>query len=53
MTPGPAALAAFSARTEIDRHDWDMTWNVAVETGGWLVSRRAQIEIETELNLQQ
>jgi polyisoprenoid-binding protein YceI len=44
-------LAAFSARTEIDRHDWDMTWNVAVETGGWLVSRKVQIEIETELNL--
>lgn len=53
MTPDRPPLAAFSARTEIDRHDWDMTWNVAVETGGWLVSRKAQIEIETELNLQQ
>ena len=51
-TPDRPPLAAFSARTEIDRHDWDMTWNVAVETGGWLVSRKAQIEIETELNLQ-
>jgi polyisoprenoid-binding protein YceI len=53
MTPDRPPLAAFSARTEIDRHDWDMTWNLAVETGGWLVSRKAQIEIETELNLQQ
>ncbi|HJU57347.1 MAG TPA: YceI family protein [Actinomycetota bacterium] len=53
MTPDRPPLAAFSARTEIDRHDWDMTWNVAVETGGWLVSRKAQIEIETELNPQQ
>jgi polyisoprenoid-binding protein YceI len=43
-------LAAFSAKTEIDREDWDMTWNVAVETGGFLVSKKVQIEIETELN---
>jgi hypothetical protein len=27
-----------------------MNWNVAVETGGFLVSRKVQIEIETELN---
>jgi polyisoprenoid-binding protein YceI len=45
-------LAAFSAKTEIDREDWDMTWNMVVETGGLMVSKRAQIEIETELNLQ-
>jgi polyisoprenoid-binding protein YceI len=55
--PGPSPdrppLAAFSAKTEIDREDWDMTWNVAVETGGFLVSKKVQIEIETELNPQQ
>jgi polyisoprenoid-binding protein YceI len=52
--PDPAAppKAAFSASTEIDREDWDMTWNVAVETGGWLVGKRVRIEIETELDLQ-
>lgn len=50
MTPERPPIAAFSARTEIDREAWDMTWNVAVETGGWLVSRKVQIEIETELN---
>ena len=53
MTPDRPPLAAFSARTEIDRHDWDMTWNFTVETGGLLVSRKVQIEIETELNPQQ
>ena len=52
MTPDRPPLAAFSARTEIDRHDWDMTWNVAVETGGLLVGKRVRIEIETELHLQ-
>jgi polyisoprenoid-binding protein YceI len=39
---------AFSASTEIDREDWDMTWNVAIETGGWLVSKKVDIEIEVE-----
>ena len=53
MTEERPPLAAFSARTEIDREDWDMTWNMVVETGGFLVSRTAQIEIETELNLVQ
>jgi polyisoprenoid-binding protein YceI len=48
---GTGLLAAFSARTEIDREAWDMTWNVAVETGGWLVGRKVQIEIDAELNL--
>ncbi len=54
--PGPMAesptKAFFSARTEIDREAWDMTWNMAVETGGLLVGKRVQIEIETELNRQ-
>ena len=53
MSEGEPPLAAFSATTEINREDWDMTWNMAVETGGFLVSKTAQIEIETELNLQQ
>jgi polyisoprenoid-binding protein YceI len=41
-------LAAFSARTELEREDWDMTWNVAVETGGLLVGKTVIIEIEVE-----
>ena len=39
---------AFSARGEIDREDWGMTWNVALESGGLLVSKKVQIEIEAE-----
>jgi polyisoprenoid-binding protein YceI len=41
-------LAAFSAWTELEREDWDMTWNVAVETGGLLVGKTVRIEIEVE-----
>lgn len=40
-----------SARTTIAREDWGLTWNVAVETGGWLVGRKVDIEIEVEANL--
>ena len=52
MSPEDPKKAAFSAWTEIDREDWDITWNVAVETGGLLVGKRVRIEIETELHLQ-
>jgi len=44
-------VAFFSASTEIDREAWDMTWNVAVETGGLLVGKKVKIEIDAELNL--
>lgn len=45
-------LAAFSAKTTIDREDWDLTWNVAVETGGLLVGKKVDIVIDAELLLQ-
>jgi len=38
--------AAFSARTKIDREEFGLTWNVALEQGGWLVSREIEIEME-------
>jgi len=50
--PDAPIHAAFSATAEIDREDWGMTWNVAVETGGWLVSKKVRLEIETEIQLQ-
>ena len=42
------AMFAASAKTTIDREDWDMTWNMAVETGGFLVGKRVDLEIEVE-----
>ena len=38
----------FSAKTEIDREQWGMTWNQALETGGVMVSKKITIEIEGE-----
>jgi len=43
---GGGRRAAFSARTTIDREDFGLTWNVALEQGGWLVSREIGIQIE-------
>jgi polyisoprenoid-binding protein YceI len=38
--------AAFSARTKINREDFGLTWNVALESGGFLVSKDIRIEID-------
>jgi polyisoprenoid-binding protein YceI len=43
--------AAFSASTEIDREDWGLTWNAALESGGFLVGKKVRIELEVELAL--
>ena len=40
--------AVFSAGTQIDRYDFGLTWNAALEAGGVLVSRDIRIEIEVE-----
>ncbi|MBE1486189.1 YceI family protein [Plantactinospora soyae] len=41
-------LFGFTATTEIDREEFGLTWNVALETGGVLVSKKIKIEIEGE-----
>ena len=38
--------AAFSATTSIDREDFGLTWNVALEQGGWLVGKEIKIAID-------
>jgi polyisoprenoid-binding protein YceI len=40
--------AGFSARTEIDRRDWGLRWNQALETGGVLVGHNIRIEVEAQ-----
>lgn len=39
---------AFSASTEIDREDFGITWNQALETGGVLVGKTVTIDIDTQ-----
>ena len=42
-------LTAVSADTRINREDWGLTWNVSLESGGWLVGDEIKIHIEFEL----
>jgi len=37
--------AAFAATGTFDRDDWGLEWNVALEAGGWLVSKQFAIDI--------
>lgn len=39
---------AFSAGTEIDREDFGLTWNQALETGGLIVGKKVRISLEVE-----
>jgi polyisoprenoid-binding protein YceI len=47
-SPWGATSIGFEAKTKINREDWGLTWNVALETGGWLVGKEISIEIEAE-----
>jgi polyisoprenoid-binding protein YceI len=38
----------FSATTEIDREDWGLTYNLALESGGVMIGKKVKIEIEGE-----
>jgi polyisoprenoid-binding protein YceI len=40
--------AVFSASGELDREEWGLTWNHALEAGGVLVSKKVRLEIEVE-----
>ena len=49
-TNGTPMLAA-SARTTINREGWGITWNAVVETGGLLVGKKVEIELDAEAKL--
>jgi polyisoprenoid-binding protein YceI len=40
--------AGFSAKASLDRRDFGLVWNAALETGGVLVGERVEIAIELE-----
>jgi polyisoprenoid-binding protein YceI len=50
LTPDPwgNTRAVFYATTEIDREEFGITWNQALESGGVLVGRTVRIELEIE-----
>ena len=40
--------AGFHAATKINREDFGLTWNMALETGGWLVGKDVTINLDAE-----
>ena len=50
--PWGGTRASFSAHGKFDRRDFGLTWNVALETGGILVSNEVKINIEAQAVLQ-
>lgn len=49
QSPWGATSAGFSASATINRKDWGLAWNQALETGGVLVGEKIAISIELEL----
>lgn len=43
-----AATVGFTASTKINREDWGLTWNQALEAGGWLVGKDINITLDVE-----
>lgn len=51
--PWGGTRAGFNATTKVDRRDWGLTWNQALETGGVLVSHELKVELEVQAVRQQ
>ena len=47
--PWGMSRAGFSASTELDREDWGLTYNQALEAGGVVIGKKITIEIEAEV----
>jgi polyisoprenoid-binding protein YceI len=41
-----ARRIGLTARTTLNRKDWGLNWNVALEAGGWLVGEDVRVEID-------
>jgi polyisoprenoid-binding protein YceI len=48
IDPWGNARAGFLASTEINRDDFDITWNQALETGGFILGKGVKVEIDVE-----
>lgn len=46
--PWGGARIGFSAKAELDRDDFGLSWNQTLETGGVVVGKKVTIEIEAE-----
>ena len=51
--PWGGTRVAFEARAKVNRKDWGLNWNVALEAGGFLVSEDVEIVLESQAGQQQ
>lgn len=49
VDPWGNTRAGFKISGEIDRYDYDLTWNKALEAGGLIVSKEVELNIKIEL----
>ncbi|HEU5431474.1 MAG TPA: YceI family protein [Thermomicrobiales bacterium] len=49
VNPWGQTVASYSATTRIDREDYGLTWNAALEQGGFLVGNEVKINLELEV----
>jgi polyisoprenoid-binding protein YceI len=52
QNPWGVTMTGFSGSTTINRKDFGLEWNVALETGGILVGEKVKLELEVELTHQ-
>jgi len=50
VNPYGTSALGMSATVEISRKDFGLTWNVALEAGGMMVSDKVKIELDVQLN---
>ena len=48
VDPWGGTRIGFSAGTKLNREEYGLTWNQALETGGWLVGKEVKIELGVE-----
>jgi len=46
--PWGGKRAGFSAEAKINREDWGLTWNMAIEAGGMLVGKDIKLNLDVE-----
>jgi polyisoprenoid-binding protein YceI len=46
--PSGKTVLAATARATLEREDWNVSWNMVLETGGFLVGKKVDLEIEVE-----
>ena len=46
--PWGGTRAGFAAETEVNRKDWGLEWNVALETGGVMLGDKVKLQLEIQ-----